>query len=46
MKMGNRDKAPNWIYTPEDGWNLMLRAYRPRIEEFRAYVMPSLTRID
>ena len=41
-----RDKAPNWIHTPEDGWGLLLRAYRPRVEEFRAYRMPSLRRID
>ncbi|MGI9262200.1 MAG: DUF1214 domain-containing protein, partial [Woeseiaceae bacterium] len=41
-----RGKAPNFAYTPEDGWSLMLRAYRPRVEEFMAYEMPVLTRID
>ena len=41
-----RDKAPNWAYTPEDGWRLMLRAYRPRVEEFMNYEMPSLQRIN
>ncbi|MGI9511604.1 MAG: DUF1254 domain-containing protein, partial [Anderseniella sp.] len=40
-----RGKAPNFAYTPEDGWNLMLRAYRPRVEEFLDYKMPTLTRI-
>ena len=33
-------------YTPEDGWRLMLRAYRPRVEEFMNYEMPPLTRLD
>lgn len=41
-----RDKAPNWIDTPEDGWSILLRAYRPRVEEFKAYEMPTLRRID
>jgi hypothetical protein len=41
-----RGKAPNWIYTPEDGWNLLLRAYRPRVEEFKTYKMPALRRIN
>ena len=40
------DKAPNWAYTPEDGWRLMLRAYRPRVEEFKAYEMPTLQRVN
>jgi hypothetical protein len=41
-----RGKAPNWIYTPKDGWNLLLRAYRPRVDEFKAYKMPALRRIN
>jgi len=41
-----RDKAPNWIHTPKDGWSLLLRAYRPRVEEFKVYQMPTLRRID
>ena len=41
-----RDKAPNWIHAPQDGWSLLLRAYRPRVAEFKAYQMPTLRRID
>jgi len=41
-----REKAPNWAYTPEDGWSFLLRAYRPRVEEFKAYEMPELQRVE
>ena len=37
-----RDLAPNYAYTPEDGWSLLLRAYRPDVEAFRAYEMPEI----
>lgn len=41
-----RGKAPNYAYTPEDGWNLLLRAYRPDVEAFRAYEMPELKELN
>jgi hypothetical protein len=37
-----RDLAPNFAYTPEDGWSLLMRAYRPDVEAFKAYRMPAL----
>ena len=37
-----RGKAPNFAYTPKDGWSLLLRAYRPDVEAFRAYEMPEI----
>ena len=41
-----RGKAANWAYTPKDGWSFLLRAYRPRVEEFKAYEMPTLQRVE
>lgn len=41
-----RGTAPNFVYTPEDGWSFLLRAYRPRVEEFKAYEMPTLQRVN
>lgn len=41
-----RDLAPNYAYTPEDGWSLLLRAYRPDVEAYRNYRMPDLKRAD
>ncbi len=41
-----RDKASNWIHTPKDGWSLLLRAYRPQVEAFKAYPMPALRRVE
>jgi len=37
-----RALAPNYAYTPEDGWSLLLRAYRPDVEAFKSYEMPDL----
>lgn len=39
---GCRDLAPNYAATPEDGWSFLLRAYRPDVEAFKAYKMPSI----
>lgn len=39
-----RDLAPNFAYTPEDGWSFLMRAYRPDVESFKAYEMPALER--
>ena len=41
-----RGLAPNYAYTPEDGWSLLLRAYRPDVEAFRRYQMPEITPAD
>ncbi|MEW9918466.1 DUF1214 domain-containing protein [Marimonas sp. MJW-29] len=41
-----RELAPNYVYTPDDGWSLLLRAYRPEVEEFQAYEMPELTPVE
>ena len=32
--------------TSEDGWSFLLRAYRPRVEEVKAYEMPTLQRVN
>ena len=32
---------PNFIQTPEDGWDTLLRAYRPDVKAFKAYATPS-----
>jgi hypothetical protein len=37
-----RDMAPNYAYTPEDGWSFLMRAYRPDVEAFKSYEMPAL----
>ena len=39
-----RNLAPNFAYTPEDGWNLLMRAYRPDVKAFKAYKMPALVK--
>ncbi|MEY8099742.1 DUF1214 domain-containing protein [Falsihalocynthiibacter sp. S25ZX9] len=37
-----RKLAPNYVATPDDGWSFLLRAYRPDVEAFKAYEMPSI----
>ena len=37
-----RGLAANYIYTPEDGWSFLMRAYRPDVEAFGSYVLPKL----
>lgn len=37
-----RDLAPNYAATPEDGWSLLMRAYRPDVEAFQAYKLPEI----
>ncbi len=41
-----RELAPNFAFTPKDGWNLLLRAYRPDVEAFQAYQMPTIMPTD
>ncbi|MCG6560664.1 DUF1214 domain-containing protein [Ruegeria sp. 1NDH52C] len=37
-----RSLAPNYAYTPEDGWSFLMRAYGPDVEAFKAYQMPEV----
>jgi hypothetical protein len=32
----------NYLYTPDDNWSFLMRAYRPDVEAFRAYVLPEI----
>jgi len=41
-----RKLAPNFAYTPKDGWSFLMRAYRPDVEAFKAYRMPDLKKVD
>lgn len=41
-----RSLAPNFIYTPKDGWSMLLRAYRPDVDAFKAYQMPEITAVE
>ena len=38
-----RELAPNYAYTPEDGWSFLMRAYRPDVDAFMAYDLPEIT---
>jgi hypothetical protein len=40
------DRGANFGYTPKDGWNGLVRAYRPDVEKMREYRMPQLKQID
>lgn len=39
------DDRPNQIPTPE-GWNLLIRLYRPRLDELAAWSPPTVERVD
>ena len=39
-------EGANYLYTPQDGWNGILRAYRPDVDQMRGYRMPELERVD
>lgn len=41
-----RRLAPNCVYTPKDGWSLLLRNDRPDVELFRHYQMPELIEVN
>jgi hypothetical protein len=41
-----RSLAPNFLATPEDGWSILLRAYRPEVAAFKTYRMPTIEKID
>lgn len=40
-----RSLAPNFLATPQDGWSILIRAYRPEVAAFRAYAMPEIVRV-
>jgi uncharacterized membrane protein len=40
------ERGANFGYTPVDGWNGLVRAYRPDVEKMRGYRMPQLQQID
>lgn len=35
----------NYLYTPQDGWSGILRAYRPVVERMKHYRMPELVEV-
>ncbi|MBE9476039.1 MAG: DUF1214 domain-containing protein, partial [Proteobacteria bacterium] len=37
-----RAEGQNYIYTPEDNWSFLIRAYGPDVEAFKAYEVPEL----
>lgn len=38
-------RGANFAYTPHDGWNGLLRAYQPDVEEMKRYRMPELQHV-
>ena len=40
-----RGLAPNYVATPEDGWSILLRAYKPDVKAFKGYKMPTLKKV-
>ena len=40
-----RGDAPNFLYTPDDGWSFLLRAYKPNVEAFRSYQLPAIEEV-
>lgn len=40
------ERGANFASTPLDGWNGLLRAYRPDVDAMKQYRMPPLDRID
>jgi hypothetical protein len=39
-------EGANFLHTPVDGWNGLLRAYRPDVDEMRHYQMPMLETVN
>lgn len=44
-KLAAREGA-NFLHTPVDGWNGLLRAYRPDVDNMRRYRMPVLETVN
>jgi len=40
--MDCRVKGENFLYTPEDNWSILVRAYKPDVEKFKVYSMPGI----
>lgn len=38
-------EGQNFLYTPKNNWSLLLRAYKPDVEKFKAYKLPGLKKI-
>lgn len=41
-----RNLAPNYAFTPDDGWNFLVRAYRPDVEAFSDDQMPAFKAVE
>ena len=39
------ERGVNFLYTPKDGWSLLMRAYRPDVKKMYNYKMPELKEI-
>jgi len=37
-----RVEGQNYLYTPEDNWSFLMRAYRPDVKAFKAYELPEI----
>jgi hypothetical protein len=42
----HRGLAPNFMATPEGGWSILLRAYKPDVAAFKAYRVPEFQKVD
>lgn len=45
---GNMDckvEGKNFLYTPEDNWSFLMRAYKPDVEKFKNYSMPEIKEV-
>ncbi|PHX05300.1 DUF1254 domain-containing protein [Vibrio splendidus] len=40
-----KQEGKNFVYTPKDNWSFLMRAYRPNVDAFNAYVMPEIKRV-
>jgi hypothetical protein len=43
--MNCKVKGKNFLYTPEDNWSFLMRAYRPDVEKFKNYSMPEIIEV-
>jgi len=38
-------KGKNFLYTPNDNWSLLIRAYKPNVEKFKVYSVPEIKEV-
>ena len=38
-------EGKNFLYTPQDNWTFLMRAYKPDIEKFKQYSMPEIKEV-